>query len=78
MEEYLLKSRRSIFLLEKRDDSKNLSSIQKPNKACIVAGSEGKGIQLKTKGDSIAIEHNTKLESLNVAQALTIALYERY
>ena len=44
----------------------------------LVVGSEGKGIKIGVKGASVAVRHNKKLESLNVAVATGIVLYTRY
>ncbi|WKZ24570.1 MAG: RNA methyltransferase [Patescibacteria group bacterium] len=44
----------------------------------LIAGSEGEGIKLKTKAPSLMIKHEKELESLNVAQALTIVLARLY
>jgi len=67
--------KRPIYKLEKTDSATALgdASIQKKN--ILIAGSEGKGIQLKVKGDSVYIQHSDELESLNVGNALAIALY---
>ncbi|HJN84989.1 MAG TPA: RNA methyltransferase [Patescibacteria group bacterium] len=48
-----------------------------PN-AILIAGSEGQGITLDIKGESVTIQHDAKLESLNVANALAIVLYGRF
>ncbi len=44
----------------------------------LIVGSEGKGIRIGAKGKSVAIRHNQKLESLNVAVATGIVLHTRY
>jgi TrmH family RNA methyltransferase len=78
-EEYLTDaSDRTIFRLEKRTESSPLSRLAASRRALLVAGAEGGGIRLKAKGESIAVEHEPDLESLNVSQALAIALYTRY
>lgn len=40
----------------------------------LIAGSEGRGIQLDIPGETLTIAHNPKLESLNVGHALAIVL----
>ncbi len=67
---------RKIYRLEKRKNSKPLKNIEFENKIIVIAGSEGSGIKLDIDGTSIYVEHNEKLESLNVANALSILLYE--
>lgn len=44
----------------------------------LVVGSEGKGIKIGVEGASVAVRHNPKLESLNVAVATGIVLSTRY
>ncbi len=50
----------------------------KKGKIIIIAGSEGQGISLSIKGESLAVPHSAKLESLNVAAALAIILAHSY
>ncbi|MFH1611648.1 MAG: RNA methyltransferase [Patescibacteria group bacterium] len=69
--------KRNIYRLEKRQDAKGLKVTEFDDKIILVAGSEGSGIALGLDGQSMFIEHNSKLESLNVASALAIALYNR-
>lgn len=67
---------RPVVRLEKVDGAKALADgpIKKP--LVLLAGSEGQGISLKVKGESVYIEHSDDLESLNVGHALAIALYK--
>lgn len=74
----LLESNRDIFRLEKVDNASSVSDLKTKKPAIIIAGSEGSGIQLTTNGESIKIDHNEALESLNVANAVAIALNARY
>ncbi|MBU4315368.1 RNA methyltransferase [Patescibacteria group bacterium] len=69
--------KRNIYRLEKRQGAKGLKVTEFDDKIILVAGSEGSGIALGLDGQSMFIEHNSKLESLNVASALAIALYNR-
>jgi TrmH family RNA methyltransferase len=69
---------RPLFRLEKRPQGKDLRALVKPRQAILVAGSEGQGISLRVSGTSVAIKHESRLESLNVAAALAIALHARY
>lgn len=66
---------RPIYRMEKIEGSKELGSIEFEDKIVLIAGSEGRGIRLKAPGNSIFVEHNEKLESLNVASALAIVLH---
>src|SRR3989339_505894 len=67
--------KRQIYRLEKRQNAKGLKATKFDKEIVLIAGSEGSGISLNIEGISIFIEHNPKLESLNVASALAIALY---
>ncbi len=66
---------RPVYRLENKKGAKEFSSnkIEKP--LILIVGSEGSGIKSNIKGQSIYIKHDNKLESLNVGQALAIALY---
>lgn len=66
---------RAIYRLEKKKGSRPLKKmdIQKP--LFLIAGSEGSGIHLNVESPSIHIEHEKRLESLNVASAVAIALF---
>jgi RNA methyltransferase, TrmH family len=69
---------RAILRLEKRDGAEGLDSVKTNEKKLIIAGSEGKGIQLNVEGKSIVIDHANALESLNVTHAVAIALHHFY
>lgn len=77
-ESYLESTQRSIYRLEKREESKPLSSVRFQKPLIFIAGSEGQGIHVDTKGDSVYIEHQESLESLNVANATAIALHHLF
>ncbi len=65
---------REVYRLEKKDKAVELdSNIKKP--LLLIVGSEGQGIKLSIKGQSVYIDHNDKLESLNVGHAVAIALH---
>lgn len=66
---------RAIYRLEKRKGSRALSKIDLQTPMFLVVGSEGSGIRLNVESPSIHIEHDKKLESLNVASALAIVLF---
>ncbi len=66
---------RKVYRLEKKSGSVSFDKVKVKSPLVLVAGSEGNGIQIKIKGQQVYIEHNNKLESLNVGQALAIALY---
>ena len=67
---------RPVYRLENKKGAKEFTKITEP--CIIIAGSEGQGIQLPIQGRSIFIKHSSELESLNVAQAVTIVLYQIY
>jgi len=66
---------RSIYRLEKREGALELKDVKIKEPIILIAGSEGQGIHLPIKSTSIYIKTDDRLESLNVAQALSIALY---
>lgn len=68
---------RPIYRLEKRPDAVALSTVEE-GRCVLIAGSEGNGIQLPIGDTSLFIPHQEALESLNVAQAVCIALYHFY
>lgn len=73
--EFLNTTKRKIYRLEKRKGAKEYKKTALSN-AVIIAGSEGQGIIHNFSGQSIYIDHNSKLESLNVGHALAIILSE--
>jgi len=76
-EKILTELDRKVYRLEVAKNSKpNYPEQKEP--MILIAGSEGNGIKLDTKGTAYTIAHNPKLESLNVAQAITIALHDNY
>jgi TrmH family RNA methyltransferase len=66
---------RPIYRLEKVAESIEPNQIS-DDTFILIAGSEGSGIQLPIDGIAVSINHDPRLESLNVAHALAIALYE--
>lgn len=73
--EILTSFERPIFRLELRPNAVTPPQIS-PKKRILIAGNEGKGIKLPINGTSVMIPHNSALESLNVAMATSIVLYE--
>lgn len=69
---------RPIYRLEKRTGSKSEDVLKTSSSIILIVGNEGSGITITKDGESVAINHNKKLESLNVATAVAIALHERY
>ncbi len=67
-----------IFRLEKRVGTEHCSVLSKNERVALIAGSEGQGIKLDIKGESLEIKHSDKLESLNVATAVAISLWSTY
>lgn len=60
-------------------NGKNIKTLEKNNKLCIIMGNEGSGIQeniLELCDEYIYIDMNNKCESLNVSIATSIILYE--
>lgn len=66
---------RPVFRLELKKGAVTPAEIS-PKNRILIAGNEGKGIKLQINGTSVAIPHNSMLESLNVAMATSIVLYE--
>ncbi len=76
---YITSLNRAIYRLEKNATATELtSSLLSPEALVLLAGSEGLGITLEVPGTSLMIKHNDKLESLNVAHSLAIAMAFRY
>jgi RNA methyltransferase, TrmH family len=77
IEDVLDEQDRAVYRLELRKGAIAPSEIpQKP--MFLIVGSEGKGIKIGAKGTSVAVRHDSRLESLNVAVATGIVLYTRY
>lgn len=68
---------RPVFRLEKREGATGIAAFAEPDRATLIAGSEGNGVLLPVEGTSVVIDHDDALESLNVGHAAAIALYER-
>lgn len=66
---------RKVYRLEQGDKSEH-EFDREP--IVLIAGAEGSGIKLEVVGTSFEIKHEPELESLNVASAVAIALYERF
>lgn len=77
-EHILSKLSRPIYRLERTGKQKFITSLPAQEPITLIAGSEGNGISLPVAGSSVAIPHEDALESLNVGNAVAIALYERY
>lgn len=69
---------RPIYRLEKRSGAKSESVLATDQPIVLIIGNEGSGISITGEGTSVVIDHNPKLESLNVATATAIALHTRY
>ena len=67
-----------IYRLEKKKGVMEIKKAKLKKPLIFIAGSEGRGIQSNIKGKSIFIDHNNKLESLNVGHSLAIALSYLY
>lgn len=76
-EELLTRINRQTYRLEKTTGAVSVKSLKSSEPIVLIAGSEGSGIHINTPGTSVQIEHNASLESLNVGNALAIALYVR-
>jgi RNA methyltransferase, TrmH family len=66
---------RPVFKLELKKGAVTPAEISKKDRI-LIAGNEGRGIKLPVNGTSVAIPHDPALESLNVAMATSIVLYE--
>ncbi len=67
------------ILATKVTDGKNIKSLEKLQKLCIIMGNEGNGVKdeiLSLADEFIYIKMNSKCESLNVGVATSILLYE--
>ena len=71
----LARAKRVVYRLENRSGAMPLQKLKR-EPMILVAGSEGAGITLAIAGKSLVVEQNPKLESLNVAVATSIVLYE--
>ena len=74
-----LKNKNYKILATKVDTGKDIKSLEKNQKICIIMGNEGNGVSediLKLADDFINIKINKDCESLNVAVATSIILYE--
>ena len=61
------------------DNGKSIKNVEKGEKFAIIVGNEGKGVSNEVNSlcdEFIYIEMNNKCESLNVAVATSIILYE--
>jgi len=77
--DFLSEKQYAVFRLENKKGAKHFKVAEKlPPCFVLIAGSEGHGITLNVRGESLAISHSTKLESLNVASALSIILSAQY
>ncbi len=77
VEDVLHDARRPIFRLELKKGA--ISPEKLPSAPLfLVVGSEGKGIKIAAEGTSVAVMHDKRLESLNVAVATGIVLHARY
>jgi TrmH family RNA methyltransferase len=82
-EEELYSFGREVYRLEVSKTDNNIVLNQKnvktlAEKLLLIAGSEGQGIKLGIAGTSLYIKHSSKLESLNVANAVAIVLSRLY
>ena len=74
-----LKEKDYYILATKVNDGKNIKTLEKRKKICIIMGNEGNGVSediLSLADEFINIEMNNNCESLNVAVATSILLYE--
>lgn len=72
---FVSKFKRPVYRMEKTHSAEPLHTVHINKPLILIAGSEGQGIQQNYAGNSVYIEHSQKLESLNVSQALAIAMY---
>jgi tRNA G18 (ribose-2'-O)-methylase SpoU len=71
---------RPIYRLENNPQATaiNLKDKSLPPEILLVVGSEGQGITAPIVGQSLFIEHQPWIDSINVATAVAIALFTRY
>ncbi len=67
-----------IFRIEKTQTAKEIGTIKDEEKVALIFGNEGNGIKSNIEADSLFINHNNKLESLNVTHAVCISLFVRF
>lgn len=75
----ILKNKGYPILGTRVNGGKSLKKVEKSNKFVIIMGNEGKGLSIEVQNlcdDFIYIEMNKQCESLNVAIAASIILYE--
>lgn len=80
-QEWLASVERPVFRLEAekhQGETQALTAFCASEPCVLIAGSEGRGIQIDTPGISLAIAHEPSLESLNVGHAIAVALHARY
>ena len=75
-EEFVTSLARPVYRLELTQHTILPKDIA-PGDVTLIAGSEGQGIRLDIEGASVKIPHQKALESLNVAMAVGMVLYER-
>lgn len=75
---FLENTTRPVFRLEKKSGGISLNELVEVQPMILIAGNEGSGIRFTQAGTSVAIEQSEKLESLNVASAVAIALHHRF
>lgn len=68
---------RPVYRLENRPGAIDVAGAS-AEPSIIIAGNEGGGISLDIAGQSLRVPQEPGLESLNVAQAVTVALFARY
>ena len=74
-----LKKKGYYVLSTKVTDGKNIKTLEKKEKICIIMGNEGNGVSDEISSlsdDFVYIKMNEKCESLNVGVATSILLYE--
>lgn len=74
-----LKQKEYTILSTQLDHGKNIKTIEKTKKIAIIMGNEGKGVNkslLELSDSFVYIKMNPECESLNVAVATSIILYE--
>lgn len=68
--------KRRLYRLERAENSADIAEV--PDTFAVIAGSEGKGIQLPINAPSLEIEQDPSLESLNVSHALAIVAHTHF
>lgn len=66
-----------LYRIEKVADALPIQTLNNSKKVALIFGNEGNGIRIDLDCQSLFIQHNNDIESLNVTHAVAIALFSR-